>query len=406
MKQALYIIAIVFLISSCTGGKRVVEQIYFQTEYKFSSAIANKLQEDTVPWKHQIAASDYASNGDYRNALIEWDIAMPVGDRKLTEVEINAFNEKYSKVKAADYIIQEAKKYQVVIINEAHHNSFHRVFTRSLLQDLFDNGYRNLGIEALENGENLEASLNERKYPLLSSGYYTKDPQFANLIRTALEIGFTLFPYEIKETGISSVESREKAQAKNIQNFIASKPNEKFLIYCGFDHNLEGVHHTWGSTMTSRLTEYTGINPLTINQVVYSERSKPEYNHPLWKAFDIKASTVMIDKDNNPLKYEREEAWSDIAVFHPQTNYVNNRPNWIFENGNKNVSISLVDIQLEFPLMVLAFKKGEPFHEAVPYDITEVVHETRSCNLGLEKGVYEVVVTNGDKSIKFEKRVR
>jgi 16S rRNA U1498 N3-methylase RsmE len=400
--KILLINTILIGFTSCNEYKRVIEKIDFKIDYKFSSEIEDKIAKDTLPWKYQVSASDYTKKGDYKNALIQWDFAM--GTRKLTftETQIDSINYKYSKVKATNYIIEQAKKNQVVIINEAHHNSFHRVFTKSLLKKLFENGFTNLGFEALSHKDSL---VNNRKYPIQKTGQYITEPQFGNLVREALEIGYTLFPYETKISG-SGIESREKEQAKYIQKVIQSKPNEKFLIHCGFDHNLEGIHPTWGNTMASRLTEYTGINPLTINQVVYSEKSKPEFNNPLLKALSIIESSVIIDKNNNSLKYEKGSAWSDIAVFHPNTEYIDGRPNWLFENGNKNVSISLTDIQIQFPVMVLAFKKGEDINLAVPVDITELENKTDNCNLGLKKGTYEIIVTNGKQSFKFEQKVK
>ncbi len=390
--------------SSCKESKRVIEKINFATEYKFSSEIEDKVAKDTVAWKYQLSASDYATKGNYKNALIQWDLAMGTRDKNFTETQIDSIKQKYSKVKANDYIIEQAKKKQVIIINEAHHNSFHRVFTKSLLQKLFDNGYNNLGLEALGNGEYLDSIINSRKYPILKTGHYIKDPQFGNLVRDALEIGYTLFAYE--NMGKGSGKPREIEQAKNIQKVINSKPNEKFLIHCGFDHALEGTHKSWEKAMAGRLTEYTGINPLTINQVVYSEKSKPKFNHPFLKALEINEPTILIDKNNNPLKYERKEAWTDITVFHPNTEYIDNRPNWLFENGNENISIALTDIQMEFPVMVLAFKKGEDINLAVPIDITEVENQTENCNLGLKKGTYNIVVTNRRESVKFEQNVK
>ena len=157
--------------------------------------------------------------------------------------------------------------------------------------------------------------------------------------------------------------------------------------------------------MASRLTEFTGINPLTINQIKYTEKSNPKFNNPLLKALNIQESSVILDEDKKPLGYERESAWNDIAVFHPNTKYLNNRPDWLFKNGNKNVPIPLTDFTIEFPVMVLAYKKGEDINSAVPVDITEVKNKTKNCNLALKKGVYEIVVTNGKESYKFEERV-
>jgi hypothetical protein len=370
------------------------------------SSHTHQVQKDKkrIPlWKYQISASEYSKKGDYENALTHWDLAMRTREENFTETQIDSINKKYSKVKATDYIIEQAKKHQVVIINEAHHNSFHRVFTKSLLKELYDIGYKNLGLEALSYKDSL---LNIRKYPINKTGTYTNEPQFGNFVRTALEVGYKLFPYETEDFGNSTTESREIVQAKNIQNIIKSRPNEKFLIHCGFDHNLEGTHPSWENTMASRLTEFTGINPLTVNQVEYSEKSNPKYNNPILKAFKVEESSVFIDNHDNPLRYERENSWNDIVVFHPTTKYMDGRPNWLFENGNKNVPISLTDIQIEFPVMILAFKKGEDINLAIPIDITEVKIRTENCHLGLKKGIYNVVITNGKESVKFEQSVK
>lgn len=401
MKQTIYLLTSIILFLSCT--ERKIQQIDFSTDYKFTSEIEEQILNDTLPWKYQISAADFAKKGDYKNALIHWDMGMPTQDRNYTKTEIDSINSKYSVVNAPEYIIQEAQNIQVMMINEAHHNSMHRAFTKSLLQRLFDNGYKNLGLEALENGEYFDSALVKRGYPIQTTGYYIKDPQFGDLVREAIEIGYNVFSYE--RVGSESGKFREIEQAKNIQKVIDSRPTEKFLIHCGFAHLMEGNYSGWEKTMAGRLTEYTGINPLTINQVEYSERSKSEFNHPLLKALDIKESSVLIDEDDYPLNYEQGEAWADIAVLHPNTKYVDNRPNWVFENGNKNISLELDDIPIEFPVMVLAYKKGEDINKAIPFDITEVKVKEENAHFALKKGDYEIVITNKNKSFKFEKNV-
>ncbi len=393
-------LVLLVIIFSCKEDKRVIEKIAFTSDYKFNKHIQQKVDQDTVPWKYQISASDYATKGSYKNALTNWDLAMGGREQNYTSTQIDSIHKKYTKVNASKYIINQAKHTQVVIINEAHHNSLHRVFTKSLLEDLYELGYRNLGLEAIENGEKVDSLLNKRRYPIQKTGYYTKDPQFGDLIRTAIQIGYTVFPYE-QTTNVNG-KLREIEQAKNIQKVLQNKPHEKFLIHCGFDHALEGTHSSWEKAMAGRLTEYTGINPLTINQVVYSEKGNTAYNHPLLKALDIKETSVVIDTAQNPLKYKRGEAWSDIAVFHPNTTYVNGRPNWLFEHGNQPTAVPLDDLTIEYPVMVLAYVKGEDIMTAVPIDITEVKTSADSCYLGLKKGTYSMVVTNGKQSYTFD----
>lgn len=389
---------------SCSETPKTIEKIEFSTDYKFHTQIQQKLKKDTVVWKYQISAADYATKGDYKNALLQWDLAMPGRERNYTISQVDSLKALYTVTNAKEFIVAEAAKNQVVIINEAHHNSMHRMFTKSLLEDLYTAGYRYLLLEALGNGKYIDAKLNTRKYPIQKTGYYTKDPQFGNLIRTALELGFTIFPYEATEN--VNGKQREIAQAKNIKKVIENDPKAKFLIHCGFDHVLEGKHRSWEKAMAERLKEFTGIDPFTIHQVMYSQRGNITYNHPMSKAFNVKNSSILLDKNNQPYKYTRRETWSDIAVFHPTTSYIDTRPNWLFANENRKVMIDLKPIVIEFPVMILAYKKGEVIKNAVPVDITEAETRTSICNLGLQTGSYEIVITNGKESVIFDEVVK
>lgn len=392
------------LLISCGKEKQVIEQIDFSTKYKFTSEIEDRVAKDTTPWKYQISAADFASKGDYKNALRHWDLGMGTFEKTYSESETDSINSLYKKISAKEYILEKARTERVIIINEAHHSSLHRFFTRSLLKELFDLGYKNLGLEALSNGEYLDTLLVKRKYPNQETGWYIIDPQFGNMVREALEIGFNVFPYE--QTTGSNGKPREIEQAKNISNIINQKPTEKFLIYCGFDHALEGVHGSWEKAMAGRLKEYTGIDPLTINQVFYSEKSEPQFNDPFLKAINPKESTVLVNHENEPFRYQRGQAWSDIAILHPTTQYIYNRPEWIFSNDNQKTKIDLSEIKMSYPILTMAFKKGEDINHAVPVDIYEVLDETKSCFMGLPKGNYTIVLTNGKESLKFDKKVK
>jgi hypothetical protein len=399
-----FIFPSLFVLAGCKSATPL-EAFSFKNHYKFSADITERTEKDTVAWKYQLSAADFATKGDYRKALEQWDIALPGKFKPYTEREIDSLRLQYKVVPAAAYIVEQAKANRVIIINEAHHSSLHRVFTKSLLQELYDNGFRNLGLEALTNGELKDSLLRNRKYPVMETGHYTKDPQFGNMIRTALEIGYNVFPYET--TRGSNGKSREIDQARNIQQVIDSRPNEKFLIHCGFGHVEEGEHDTWEKAMAGRLAEFTGINPLTINQVPYSEKSLPEWSHPLLQVFNITQPSVLLDQESRPFRFERGNTWADIAVLHPFTSYTHERPNWLFENGNKPVNINLNKVGIAYPVMVMAFKKGEKIDEAVPVDMLEVADKTSTSFLALLKGKYEIVVINrSEEARKFELKVK
>jgi hypothetical protein len=404
VKKLIYAIPVLLLFINCKS-KRVYQKIDFENNYKFNSEIQEKLAKDTVDWKYQISAGEYAMKGDYKNALEQWDIAFPGKPQTIFQKQIDSINSKYQIVPALNYIVKKAKSNQIIIINEAHNNSSHRVFTKNLLQNLYDNGYKNLGLEALSNGKKMDSLLNKRKYPVQKSGYYIKDPQFGNLVRTALKIGYTVFPYE--RTSDVSGKEREIEQARNIKKIIDQKPDEKLIIHCGFDHVLEGNHKSWGKAMAGRLYEFTGINPLTINQTKNSERSNPKLNNPLLKALNLNEPSVLLNKNGKPLKYIRREAFTDIAVLHPITKYLNGRPNWLFDSRKKDVKIDLKDINISFPVMALAYLKNEDINKAVPTDIIEIQDKNNVGHLALKNGNYNIVINNKlGKSLKFEIKVK
>ena len=396
---------VALLIVSCQKEPWVYKEIDFQNPYKFSSEIENELGKDSSSWNYQMSAQAYANNTDYTNALIHWDLAMNMSEKEMfTEKQADSINSMYQPINATEFIVEQAKSHKVVIINEAHHNSMHRVFTKSLLQKLFDIGYKNIGFETLGNGEYLDTDLMERKYPVQKTGYYTKDPQFGDLVRRALKIGFAVFPYE--QTNGSNGKPREIEQAKNIQKVIEKGPDDKFLIHCGFNHAFEGDHERWEKAMAGRLKEYTGIDPLTIDQIEFSEKSKPEYNNPMLNALDIDEPSILVDQSKKPFKYEVKKRWTDLAVFHPKTKFIDGRPDWLFDNGNQQVHVNLEGIKIPLPVMILAYNKGEEIDRGIPIDRIEVKNETSETNLALAKGEYEIVVTNiNGESISFDLNV-
>ncbi|CAM1346264.1 hypothetical protein [Tenacibaculum crassostreae] len=392
----LYLIALLFY--HCKKQEKF-QAIEFSSPYKFNHEIREKLAKDTLPWKFQIAASDYASKGNYKEALKMWDSVFPVRERNYSTLEIDSIQKTYTPYNAIDFITSEAKKTRLTIINEAHHSSLHRNFTKQLLQKLYNNGYKHLGLEALTNGNEKDTGLNTRKYPIQTSGYYTKDPEFGNLIREALKIGFHVFAYE--QTTNKNGKEREIEQAKNIQKVLNQFPDDKFLIHCGFDHALEGSHRSWDKAMAERLKEYTNINPLTINQVLYSEKSNPNFNHPLLKTLNIKEPTVLLDKNNKPLSYQRNDSWSDIAVLHPNTSFLNNKANW----AESKIEIDLKELNINYPAMVLVYHKNESIQTAIPVNIIELENRQDSCLLYVEKGNYNIVITDTKNSFLLNKNI-
>ena len=141
------------------------------------------------------------------------------------------------------------------------------------------------------------------------------------------------------------------------------------MIHCGFDHGYEGeLSSQWEKAMAGRLTEFTNINPLTINQTIYSEKSKKEYENPYYQLTDVEEQSVYVNKNGELFGEYRAGAWFDIAVFHPRSGKFN-RPNWMKYGDRKEVEFSFEETKIECPCLVFAYKKREEIGNSVPYDI-------------------------------------
>lgn len=379
----------------------VLTTVHSQTKkeiYQFSKDIDSKIEKDSVKWKYQTGATDYSISGYYKKALETWDkngATVPI----LTK-EDSLYLTQFHPKNAKEYIVNRSKKEKVILINEAHNNAMHRVFTTSILQGLYDNGFRFLGLEALS-----DSLINKRKLPVLESGYYTKEPQFGNLIHEALKIGFTVFGYEDFDTPNLTGKDREIKQAQNIAKWINNNPDGKFLIHCGYDHIIEGTPSikSWEKAMAGRLTEITGINPFTIDQVRYSERGDLKLNQPYIQMTHLEYPAILIDTDGNtfngPINNTKK---IDCSIIHPITKYNNQRPNWLDLSGNrKNYTISNSKIK-EFPALVLAYRVTEFENEGIPADVIEVLENNEKENLILHPGKYKIVIKNKDYKVTNE----
>ncbi len=369
-----------------------------ENPYWFTDDIKKKVADSTQSqsWRSQMAATYYSISGQYQSALESWDETF--GRVKKLSVADSLRFTKLLPVNAKDYILDRAASEQIIIINEAHHNASHRAFASSLLQGLYDKGYRYLGLETLAND-----SLNTTKFAALNSGYYSKEPEFGNFIYNALKIGFTLFPYEAEGNN----KEREIGEAKNISDFMQKNKEGKYLIYCGYQHAYEGVHKSWEKTMAGRLSDLTGMDPFTIDQTQFSEKSNPKYNEPLLRLTNNTVPVVLKDENQAIYNSENKELYTDIKIIHPVTKYVEGRPNWMLNKNRKLYKVPASKVSI-YPAMVLAYRKGEFEKEGIPADIIELKTSKDSRFLILDKGDYEIVIKDKEYKVinRFEKTIK
>jgi hypothetical protein len=363
--------------------------------YKFSEDIEAKMEKDTVPWKTQVGATDYAISGNYKKALETWD--KTGSEIPSISAQDSAYFKEFKSQDAKEYILKRSKKEKIIIINEAHNNSRHRVFTTSLLKGLYKNGYRFLGIEALA-----DTLINQRKFPVLKSGsMYIHESQYSNLIKEALDIGFILFNYEYKYGKGKTGKDREREQAENIAKVMAQNPNSKFLIHCGYDHLNEGIPgiKEWEKAMAGRLNNLTGINPFTIDQIPGSEKGDLKFNSPYIQMANSKKPVIMVNSKGKTYNGEIKDNKADCRIIHPVSVYNNGRPDWLTLNGRRKAFHIANNSISEYPVLVMAYRNNEFEQEGVPADIIEITNKDQKVDLVLDKGNYRIIVKNRNYKI-------
>ncbi len=381
MKPTIILTILIFSFSSLQG------QDYYSNIYKFSDSIL-------VNSSDYEAATYLSYIGEYKKSLECIDKFNP--STYISTKEDSIYFKRFHPVNAIEYIINKSKTEQIIIINEAHHQPYHRVFTADLLQGLYNQGYRYLGAETISAWD---STLNERKYPTQNSGIYTQEPMYGNLIRTAMEIGFYVFPYEttIFLSDSTAEKQREIEQAKNIKKILDKDPKAKILLHCGYDHLIETDVPGWEKAMAGRLIEYTGINPFTINQVKLTEQSSVKFENPYFKMADLNYYAVFVDSSGSLFNGPENFKEYDVRVYHPRTTWIEGRPNWVFENNRKARYINN-EITTEFPCLVFAYLSNESIIEKanykmlIPYDIIELKNMQDKKALSLKTGNYDILI--------------
>lgn len=288
----------------------------------------------------------------------------------------------YTMVDAKEFIIAQAQTADILMLNEAHHFPTHRRFARSLLKELWDADYRYFGLEALTYTDHFT----QPSYPLNDLGYYCHEPTFALLLREAILLGFTLFPYEY--TGPESGKIREQAQAENIAAFLENHTEGKTLIYCGYSHNFECELPDWEKAMAGRLANLVDDTILTVNQWFFNDISEIKSNKPV----------VLVDSLNQPFQYSD---CNDIYVFHPAYDYSESRCNWKADENTEWKKVDFIPPSTHYPVLVFAYNNASEIKDGAPYDCIELTEPSQIEWLLLPKNEpYVIVVID-----RFRKRV-
>lgn len=343
-----------------------------------------------------------AEVGNYRESLevFDSDFGTAPAALKDADAQINTLRT-YQPHPARDIILALAANQKAVFINEAHHVPQHRALTITLLRDLWQQGFRYFATETLSVEDK---ELNQRRFPIIGkTGYYSNEPVYADLIRTALQLGYKLIPYEYEgEYGdlpgekLTRQQRRDKGQARNLYERIYQlDPQAKVVVHAGYAHVHEKVL-SWWSPMALYFREFTGIDPLTIDQTEMTEHSAPKFENAVYQFatehWKFMQPTIFRAADGKHFVGGNLSGMVDLQVFSPRSEYRDGRPTWLQLNGARKAHrISVKELNQGFPYLVQAVLANEGA-DAVPVDQIEVPAPIPTATLYLPKGNFIIKI--------------
>lgn len=349
--------------------------------------------------------------GDYPAALASF----PIAQRSLPDDSPPPLDSPGFDVRPAlEAIPPLARDCRIVLFNEAHHVPLTRSLTVQLLSRLREEGFDYFAAETLDARD---AQLATRGYPVHASGFYTEEPVYAEMVRTALKLGYKVVAYEAG-ANTPSGEPREAAQARNLYaRVFAHDPQARLVVNAGYSHILKSGRHLGGRSMAEYLQQFSGLPMLAVEQTMLIPHATAGDDHPIYTAvmqrIQPKVPVVFVDAQDRP--------WSlrpgyDVSVFFPPSEQVQGRPTWLSLGGlRRPFEVNGRVCRRRFPCLVEA-RYGDEGADAIPADrlvlerpsaglyrysvpLYTSAQATPSGELYLRPGKYRLTATAEDGSV-------
>ncbi len=315
--------------------------------------------------------------------------------------------DKYRPVSAKKIMDSIAKTNQIVILNEGHHIPQNRASTMQYLQIFYDNGFRYIAMESIRSRDSL---LNQRKYvDVNKSGTYLFEPCYADLVRQALKIGFTIVPYEYEPKAKTMVE-REEGQAENImKRLLNDNPKAKLLMHVGYSHGLkfEPDPQMKMAMMGYFLKKKSGTEPFVIEQFKQTEKAyrKDESTDYVYATKKYQLTEPCFFVNNEGKLWTKDSYAGDAELFLPRSIYKNQRPNWLAWGGKKREFLpNLKEVKVETPFLIQAFLVEESLN-GVAVDQIEITDKISKKPLLLYPAKYILRVLDRKGEVISEKKI-
>lgn len=271
----------------------------------------------------------------------------------------------YTPRNALEAIPALARNYRAVFFNEAHNVPLTRSLTVQLLGRLRAEGFDYFAAETLSP---TDTRLQSRGYPVEQSGFYTREPIAAEMVRTALKLGFKVIAYEAGPSAAG--DAREAEQARNLYRQVFQQdPHARLVVNAGYAHILESGSFLGGSSMAEHLYKLTGIDPLTVEQTVMFPHPSADDDHPYYIAVmrKLRPQTPIVFETGNGKPWTLRAGY-DVTVFFPPQGLRHGRPTWLTLGGlRKPYYISGNRCVRRYPCLIEA-RYADETHDAIPAD--------------------------------------
>jgi len=297
----------------------------------------------------------------------------------------------FDVIPAVDWIATQAGGRQVIMVNEAHHKPQTRLLILALLPRLRALGFTHFAAETF-----LDQPM-QAGYPTAKSGYYTREPVFAEIVREAARLGYTLVPYEFTDKGDESQQARETGEARNLAEVLARDPEARILVHAGYGHvsKSAGTQPDDADPMALEFMRLTGLPVLTIDQT----RLTWEDGHAaerLSREFNVTSPSVLLDRETG-------SAWSafpdqfDANVVLPASPASALRPDWLELGGRRRaVTVDMASCIGHLPCLAEARYANEG-NDAIPADqFVVLAPEETGTPLYLAPGEYRLRLLGND----------
>jgi hypothetical protein len=381
------IIGGVLLIVACVGwwylrSFTMTPVAHLRNVVQLESAGTNSMNVQPLGWSLAILGRD--------DEVRSMDF-MPQFERSKIKVDRDALNLNVSLWREA--IPEIASKHRIVMIMEDHFCSKHREMITAMLPIFRENEFVTYAAEGI--GRTTPV-LGAEDFPSNQTGFYTADPQFANLIRRAISLDFEVVGYDF---GTSSHEAREAYAADRLSGLFEIRPDSRMVIHAGFAHVFKNETDLGRRWLASLLWEKTGVEPFTIWQwsemhdgqeyraVADAISNSQDFNEPILLMPPPSTNSGLVDVPD-----------VDAILVHPPDSSIAPASRTVLFPANMHRVVGRWQTE-EWPVVVLAKSDVEP-DDSVPLDQVLLREGEHDFVLWVPKGAgYDLSVINQHGSI-------